>query len=170
MGQKHFFSLPFSGIKNGQHVYHFEIFNDFFQSIENSLVNRGEFDIKLELDRRSSICDLKFFIKGNIPAVCDRCVAEISLPVEAKYDMLLKVSTKDIEDTDEVIYIKDSENTLILDQIIYELICVSLPLVNVYDCENENPMPCNKVVKNRIQEAQSDSTNSIWSQLKDLKN
>jgi len=169
MGQKYFFSLPFSGIKNGEHVYHFHISKDFFNAIEDSLITDGEFDIKLELDRRSSICDLKFFINGRIPVICDRCVADIALPVEAKYDMVLKVTPKDIEDTEEVIYIKDTENTLILDQIVYELICVSLPMVNVYDCENDNPIPCNVIVKNKIKEQSNDVTDSIWSQLKDLK-
>ena len=166
MSQNHFFSLPFTGIKNGKHHYEFEVKSDFFDFMESSLLKEGEFKINVELDRRSSICDLSIDINGKIPAVCDRCVATIELPVSAQYDLVVKVTTKEEEDTEDILFIKDTEPSLVLDQIIYELICVSLPLVNIYNCEEEDPIPCNELVLNKLKSQGNDKSNPIWDDIK----
>lgn len=164
----HFFSLPFSGIKNGQHTYNFSVQKDFLEAMESDLITEGKFNVKIELDRRSSICDLKFFIEGLIPAVCDRCVADIHLPIASEYNMVVKVTPEDLEDTEDILYLKESEHTLILDQIIYELICLSLPLINVYNCEKEIPKPCNSRVLEKLKLNEPKPINPLWEGLENF--
>lgn len=169
MGQNMFFSLPFSGIKNGSHTYSFEVDNEFFEFMKNETGLNGNWSVTLELDRRSNICDLVFYIEGKMPTTCDRCTAEIILPVSTQYNLVLKVTHEDTEDTEDIIYIKNTEHTLILDQIIYELITLSVPWVRVYDCDKDSPRPCNMIVLNKLAENQSNPSNILWEQLKNIR-
>lgn len=168
MGQNAFFSLPFSGIKNGKHTYHFEVGSDFFRFMNSESVLDGKWHVTLDLDRRFNICDLVFHIEGDFPTTCDRCTADIMLPVTSQYDMVLKVTLEDMEDTEEILYIKNTEHTLYLDQIIYELITLSLPWIRVYDCESESPLPCNMDVLNKLSENQKNHSPHLWDELKNL--
>jgi len=143
------FSLPYVGMKDGFHSYEFEAGNDFFAAFENSPVNEGTFRILVEVGKRAGLSDLTFKIEGQFAGTCDRCLADIQLPASGVYHLLVKVGNVVSED-DEVIYIKEDETTLYLAQVIYELICISLPLINKYDCESEIPKPCNELVLSKI--------------------
>jgi uncharacterized metal-binding protein YceD (DUF177 family) len=168
MGQNMFFSLPFSGIKNGNHTYRFEVNSDFFKFMKSETLLDGKWSVTLELDRRSNICDLVFNIEGHMPTTCDRCTADIILPVSSQYSLVLKVTHEDVEDTEDIIYIKNTEHTLILDQIIYELISLSVPWIRVYDCEKDLPRPCNMIVLNKLAENQNDNSGILWEKLKNI--
>ena len=72
-----------------------------------------------------------------------------------------------------VIFIRDDQSHLDLAQIIYEFICVSLPLVNIYDCDNELPRVCNDEVLNKLKQTSENTeeeqkNGSIWDSLKNL--
>ena len=145
------FSLPYIGMKDGFHRYTFSAGNDFFAAFPNSPVTDGFFEIA---------------------AICDRCLADIKLPAQGMYNILVKVGN-DMSDDDEVIFIRDDQSHLDLAQIIYEFICVSLPLVNIYDCDNELPRVCNDEVLNKLKQTSENTeeeqkNGNIWESLKNL--
>lgn len=165
------FSIPYIGIKDGLHQYRFKADNSFFAMFENSPIKEGDFDIIVNLDKRSSLSELDFEIDGHIGASCDRCLADIRLPISARNHILVKVSNKISED-DEVIFIKEDHSHLDLSHIIYEFIVLAMPLMNIYDCENEEPRKCDMNVLKKlsidvIEEAEP-TTNKIWENLKDI--
>ena len=101
-----------------------------------------------------------------------RCLSDIQLPVTGNYVLHSKLSTKEVED-DEIISIQPDQSHLDLSQYIYEMICLSLPLTNVYDCENEMPRICDDAVLTKLasndnaKEADKPDTN-VWQNLKGL--
>lgn len=165
------FSVPYIGIKDGLHQYQFKADSSFFALFENSPIIEGDFDIFVNLDKRSGFSELDFDINGHVSALCDRCLADIRLPVNAKNHILVKVSNKISED-DEVIFIKEDHSHLDLSQIIYEFIVLALPLMNIYDCENEEPRKCDMNVLKKLSEDVKIDTeptiNKIWENLKDI--
>ncbi|MBK8625808.1 MAG: DUF177 domain-containing protein [Saprospiraceae bacterium] len=167
------FSLPFVGMKDGFHSYVFDVGQDFFAEFENAPINDGLFSVKVDVDKRSGHSALTFYISGHVSASCDRCLAEIRLPVNGEYELLVKVSNTATDDV-EVIYIKDDQSNLYLGQVIYEFICLSLPLINKYDCESEVPKPCNEEVLSKLNapdilEEESNQTLNIWTGLKNIR-
>lgn len=165
------FSIPYIGIKDGLHQYQFKVDNSFFAIFENSPIKEGDFDIIVNLDKRSGLSELDFEIDGHISALCDRCLADIRLPISSRNHILVKVSNKISED-DEVIFIKEDHSHLDLSHIIYEFIVLAMPLMNIYDCENEEPRKCDmNVLKKLSQDTSEDiepTTNKIWENLKDI--
>lgn len=165
------FSLPYTGLKDGIHHYTFEAGSDFFSEFDHSPVQDGTFTIDVTLDKRTGLSELFFSIQGYKLATCDRCLADIKLPVTGEYKLLVKVAN-DSTDDDEIIYISEDEAKLYLGQVIYEYICLSIPITQLYDCQNDIPKPCNDDVIDRINQADtaesSENNNNIWNALKDF--
>lgn len=166
------FSLPFSGMKDGFHVYDFDVENDFFKSFEHSPIQNGQFKIIVEADKRSGITDLDIIIEGYIGTTCDRCLADINLPIYGEYHIIVKVGDE-VSDDDEIIFLAADQPKLYLAQTFYELICVSLPLISTYDCEYDTPKPCNEDILSKISKQESQEKEepkngkNIWGDLKD---
>ncbi|MFZ1751990.1 MAG: YceD family protein [Saprospiraceae bacterium] len=164
------FSLPYGGMKDGLHRYKFDIDNDFFSSFENTLIRQGNFVIEVEIDKRPSMSEMLLNISGSFATTCDRCLADIHLPVSGQYQLLVKTGDKESEE--EIIYISSDQTHLDLKQIFYEFICISLPMVNTYNCENEIPKKCNdeilsKLTTSALTVENIETTSNIWESLKD---
>ena len=145
------FSLPYLGMKDGLHQIEFTVDNLFFAQFESSPIKDGNFTVTLEIDKRPNLSVLHFDIQGDVAAICDRCLADVRLPVFGENTILVKVAhTEDSFDHDEVIFIKDGQSVLNVAQLVYEFICVSLPVVNIFDCDNQIPKMCDEDVLKKI--------------------
>lgn len=165
------FSVPYIGIKDGLHQYQFKADSRFFAMFTNSPIIDGDFDVVVNIDKRSGLSEVDFEINGHVSALCDRCLADIRLPISSKNHILVKVSNKVSED-DEVIFIREDHSHLDLSQIIYEFIVLAMPLMNIYACENEEPRKCDMDVLKKLSEDVIEdiepTKNKIWENLKDI--
>jgi len=166
------FSLPYSGMKDGLHEYEFVAGPDFFREFPSSPIENGEFSVRVRADKRPGIMDLDFEIDGRVPTTCDKCLADIKLPVTGEFSMIVKVGDERLSD-DEVLFIRDDQTKIDLSQVMYELICLSMPIVNVYDCTLDDPVPCNLEVLERLgkqedSEPDEPKNGTIWQGLKGL--
>jgi len=165
------FSIPFKGLGNGMHSIEFSVNDSFFKAFENAQIDNGQFTVNLELEKKFDHSELFFDIEGFTKTTCDRCMEPISLPVRGSYKLLLKVS-EDEESTDEILFISPETSTVNLAQVIYEYICLSLPLTKIYDCEDDENPPCNEQVLERLgfetEEEEDDEESTIWDSLKGL--
>lgn len=163
---KHF-SLPYSGMKDGMHHYSMHVDDQFFNSFDQSLLSGCDFNIDLDVDKRSSMSVLIFRIKGSVSISCDRCLADIRLPVETEKTLHVKIGNPEDSD-DEVIYIEEDAVDLDLSSIIFEFICLAMPLIKVIECEKLNPRPCNMDVLKHLNQMEDESGDE-WNIFKDFK-
>lgn len=142
---KHF-SLPLKGLKDGIHLYQFEVENDFFAKFENSPIENGKFMLDVELQKKSDHLELGFEIEGSFSTECDRCMANIMLPVFGEHKLIVKYTAEEFNNEEEVWTITHETSELTLDKAIYEFITLSIPMIKTFDCDLEIPVPCNKLV------------------------
>ena len=152
------FSLPFSGMKNGLHHQSFEISSDFFHEFDDQPVKNGEISVDLNIDKRSMHTIIDFEISGKVETQCDRCLADIHLPIYGKYTLHFKIGEGD--EDDEVVFLSDDVVSLNVSGYIYEFICLSIPVVKVYNCQDESVPPCDWEVLNKISGNTRESSNS----------
>ncbi|MEZ4908457.1 MAG: DUF177 domain-containing protein [Saprospiraceae bacterium] len=173
------FSIPLKGLKLGSHYYSFQISKDFFKYIEDSVISDGSYDIEVKCDNRGSMFVLDFDLKGTYKANCDRCLVEIDIPSEIDYSLIVKVdqninSNNVLDLSEEIIYIDDRENKLNLSQIFYQLIILSMPLSNTYDCENDPNPKCDFELLKKLDFTEDENQdgenfdNPIWNELKNI--
>ena len=149
------FSLPIKGLKNGTHEFDFQIEPDFFKNFENSPIQNGHFDVHLTMDKRDAFFELVFDFDGSIDAECDRCTAPIQLHFGDSQYLTVKHSIATQDEDAEVVFISPEAPDFNVAQYIYEFICLSVPYHKVYDCENDDPQPCDFTILNRIVDAPS---------------
>src|SRR5690606_39645092 len=93
---------------------------------------------------------MDFHKEAHKSTACDRCLIHIELPIETEYRLIVKYGEGNDDDVD-VVYIPNGLTTLDVSQYVYEYIVLSLPLVKQYDCEYEQPSPCNVEVLERLE-------------------
>ncbi len=175
MGVFSAYSLPIQGLKNGTHTYNYVLDGSFFGEFEDSPIGDSEIEVYLEFEKRSDMMVLQFDLEGWFAASCDRCSAAIQMPIEGAHDLFVKYSEEKEEDDDEVIFISRDAPSFNVAKYLYEFAVLSLPMTNVYDCENDNEPPCNTEVlkyletKKENKDDDDQAGNSVWDALKDLK-
>lgn len=170
------YSLPIKGLGNGVHQFRFHIDASFFRHFEGSPLEAGNVEVILDFDKRSDLYVLEFEIEGVVRTECDRCLAEIDLPIADRQRLLVKFSEEnEIEDA-EVVYISREAQQLDVSRFIYEFIVLAMPIIKVYDCENDANRQCNEEMLRYLngeagqEEEQEGPTeiNPIWEELKKL--
>lgn len=164
------FSIPILGLKEGVHQFNFNIDQGFFKEFENSPIQESNFEVQLTLDKRADMLVLDFDFEGSFRTDCDRCLADINLPIKDSQQLIVKYS-EDERDEIQVIYISSEHTELNVARFIYEFICLALPIIKTYNCEDENPRVCNDKVVDFLDKQQDskESNNPIWDELNKLK-
>jgi uncharacterized metal-binding protein YceD (DUF177 family) len=172
MGVFSAFSLPIQGLKVGIHEYQYTLNASFFKLFEDSLIGESELIVSVVLDKRYDMMILDFGMEGWIQSDCDRCSASINLPISSEQTLFVKYS-EGKEEEDEVIFIHREAPELNLAKYLYEFVVLSLPISSTYDCEKEDPRPCNMEVLTLLNSSNEDkddsSGTSVWDVLKGLK-
>ncbi len=168
------FTIPIKGLNVGIHQYKFDLEDDFFEYFHSTIVQKGEFKVDFEVDKRIGIIDLTIKFDGHILTPCDRCLEEIKLPIEGTQEMVVKYGAEEKEEED-IIYITPFTSELNVAKFIYEYILLSIPISKVYDCESDEDAPCNDEVldkldqiKYRGEDDDEEGGESPWNVLKDI--
>ncbi len=163
-------SLP--GLPSGVTEIKTTVTTDFFTQFDESPIDEASYDVLVVFDKKPGLYIVDVNTKGWYIARCDRCLVQIKIPVEASYQYFFhQKSTSDEVDVEEVFTLEKGTVELDLRPLVYESIVLALPMINVYDCEEDDPVPCDKkvleVLRNKEKE-DSDSTNPKWDVLKNI--
>jgi uncharacterized metal-binding protein YceD (DUF177 family) len=165
------YNIYLKSLKTGTYHFDYEIDWEFFRHYESSLIKQGRFKVDLELEFRSKLMDLNFTVSGVLDTNCDRCTADISLPIQGEYRLLVKFEP-DKKYEAEVIYLSPETQVLNVAQYIYECIALAVPFKKVYDCESEIPRPCDMTIVGKLEnpetEKEEQSVNPTWDLLKKM--
>ena len=167
------YKITLEGVTNGKHSFSFEIKDQFFEAFTLSDVKHAEIIATALLDKDGSKLILKLILDGKInKLLCDICAEEISVNIVSETNVIIKKTDEDLISTDKVFYIKKSENSIDLRQLIFELIIVSLPKKQQHPLNNKGELTCNKEMINLIEKytvKQEKSSDPRWDALKDFK-
>ncbi|GEM_PF-4791934 len=161
--------LPIQGLEVGVHQFRYHFDSTFFDQFESNLVH-GDFDILLTVEKQATMLDLKIQFEGHEATACDRCLANIRIPVTGEARLILKFDDEPrIEGG--IVFLPHGTPFFDAGPFIYESIAVALPLVKRFDCERLSPKPCNTDVLKHLNETQNAAPSAdVWAELKKLKN
>jgi uncharacterized protein len=167
------FTIPLVGLKEGRHTIDIEIGEEFFEQFEESEVKEGRLIAYIEMDKRSSHIDLSVRISGDVKICCDRCLEMFSFPVDCTNRLLVKFG-KSLEGSDpDIITLSSDGQELDLEQHIYELIMLSIPIKRVHPDDDFGNSTCDPLMLKKLEEFIIDQENEIdprWDELKKLMN
>lgn len=167
------FIIKLGALTNGINSFSFEVKDQFFEAFTLSDVEHADIIATALLDKDGDKLALKLKIDGVINnQFCDICTEELSINITTETDVILKVTDEELISTDEIFYIKKSENTLNLKQLIFEVIILSLPKKRQHPLDKDGKSTCNKEMVdlvNKYIETEEKSSDPRWDALKDLK-
>lgn len=165
--------IPISGLNLGIHQYKITVNDRFFTAVQSDEIQNGDFDVSLIIDKKPKTVLINISIDGTIQTNCDRCLANIALPIQGEQTYAFKfVEELEETDDDEELVILDRNTTEIdLAEYIYETIGLSIPMIKTYDCESEENKPCDETTLKHL-ELQEDEQegNPVWDILKNINN
>ncbi len=163
------FELLLKNLKPGVHEFRFILDETFFERFQNNLIKKGHFDAVATVEVSPEVIKFALIHEGYHLTNCDRCLEQIKLPVKSSGQILIKI-VDEPQPEDEIIYLAKSVDKLDVAPLINELITVSLPIVKIYDCDEEEDAPCNFEVLERLSRLKKSSDISpAWDKLKNLK-
>lgn len=136
------FTIPLVGSKKGISTFHISCGDDFLACFPESPFQQGVLDLVLSLDKRTDMYLCRFGFTGRLATSCDRCTASIMLPIEGEYELVIKVGDTFQED-EEIVVIPSDMAEINVGRFFYEFVVLSVPVSHTYECEEEDPRPCN---------------------------
>jgi uncharacterized protein len=166
------YSIPFAGLAKGDHQFEFEIDDKFFESFENSVIQKARVHVDLDLNKAETVLTLIFRMAGSITQTCDRCLEEFEIPINFTQILLVRFGIPGVGETDDIIVISHSDHQLNVAQHIYDYLSLQIPMRVVHpDDENGNP-GCNPEFLDRLKTETDENENQPgdprWEILKNL--
>lgn len=161
--------IPFEGLKDGIHEFDFSIGDAFFQSFENSLIEKGQFEIKIIFEKKPNLFLIELIYKGHIQTICDRCLDDLEIKMSDHVDYIVKVTEKLNDEQDDIIYLSPNEQELDLTHLVYENIHLALPIKMAHKSKKDcNPEVIKKLEELKITEEKDQEHDPRWDALKNL--
>jgi uncharacterized metal-binding protein YceD (DUF177 family) len=168
------YSIPFTGLALGKHVFEYAITDAFFDEYEYSLVKKADLQCKVELEKQETLLILNFDIQGTMSATCDRCLSQFPQQVAIHEQQIAKFGDEEEEnEDDEIIMLGKNDHEIMIAGLIYEYINVAVPFINVCGDEGDTPYcdkdmldNLNRLSANNEQDEQADPR---WDALKKFK-
>ena len=169
----HNFTVKLGSITNGKNSFSFEIEDQFFEAFTFSDLEHANISAIARLDKDGENISLNLTIDGQINQLaCDICTDELSVKISGETNVIIKKTDEDVASTDDIFYIKKSENKLDLKHLIFELIVLNAPKKRQHPLDKQGKVTCNKEMVNLIEKytvQEEKSSDPRWVALKDLK-
>ncbi len=169
------YTVNIVGLSNKEHHFRFEVGDDFFGHYGSSLVSQGSLTAEVVLDKRETLIDATFSIRGTVHLVCDRSLDPFEQPVESERKLVFKFGDRDEELSDEIMMIHRDSEKLELGQYIYEFIALEIPIKKLHPRfrEEEDEGPEGKIIYSSKDKEEDnsgdDNADPRWDILKKLK-
>ena len=169
------YKIPFVGLKPGSHEFQFEVTETFFETCENSDIEKANCQVTVTIEKQSTMLVLSFEVGGNVEFLCDRCAGSVNLPIQGEYGLIAEFSDVEVQNTEEIVYLSSSEHQLDVENFIYEFVQLSFPVRKLHgdgECDEEMINSLNKylVTEEPVEQdsEEIEKEDPRWSALKSL--
>jgi len=139
------FIVPLNGLTQGRKQFQWSVGKEFFASFENSDILNADLGADVTLEKSGRFIGVDCSIEGTVTVTCDRCLEDLDLPVSTGFSLSIKFGPEPsdegllTEGDREIVCLPESDTDLDLSQIIYDYVCLSLPVQRVHEEGGCNP-------------------------------
>ncbi len=161
--------IVFSGLKDGEHRFTFELGPDFFASAADEELEGGAVQVAVTLDKAPGTLVLDLSAQGSVSLHCDHCNGLMDFPIEGGQRQIFHLNGRQRfeEENDEVVGLDPQDTTIHLTHYFYECIRLALPIRRVHPAGQCDP-ETDRALKERATEHEP-VPDPRWAVLKDLK-
>lgn len=116
----------------GKHTFEYHLDKQFFVNMENADVRDADVKVDLEVNHGNDAYQLAFHLTGTLTVLCDRCLDELPLDIDATYDLTVKYGDDYDDESDTLLIIPESDNYLNVAYMIYDTAVLAIPPRHVH--------------------------------------
>ena len=158
-------------MKEGIHLFNYELGNKFFKNFDYYDFLDAKLFAKLELEKQSTLLNLKFSFNGEIEVQCDVSMESFNLDLEAEHAVVVKFKDDIISTDDKVIFMPAGSHSIDVSHLIYESIILAVPQKKVHPGIENGSLKSEIVEKLEALKPKKnfkEKTDPRWDKLKDL--
>jgi len=166
-----FYNIAFKGLSQGRHSFDFDVDDKFFAEFDGGIIDEGKIDVRLTLEKQSSLMILDFELKGTVNVQCDRCLEMYDQSIKSQGRVFVKFGEKEFNDGDDVIWVSVNDYQLNVAQLIYEFICLAVPIKKVHPNDENGNSTCDPEMIENLSKyivREDEVKNPVWNDLKKL--
>lgn len=126
------FDIPFSGLKQGKHLFTFKVDNTFFASFGYNEFNTAEIDLQVTLHKMGFMMELHLVGEGTVNLNCDLTSEPFDQAIAATLELVVKFGEVFNDENDEILILPHGEHQLNIAQYAYEMIVLAVPQKRVH--------------------------------------
>ncbi|MEQ9229186.1 MAG: DUF177 domain-containing protein [Cyclobacteriaceae bacterium] len=163
------FLVNIPSLKNGEHEFHHEIKNSFFERFDGDLVEKGNGKSHLVLKKSETMMQLAFELDLKVELICDRSLEPFQFPIKENHELIVKFGDHDEELSEDLIVINRETQTFDVAPYLYEFIGLSIPMKKLHPKFEGQESPT-LVYQTETEEETSEEVDPRWEALKKLSN
>lgn len=129
--------IPLNGLDRGRKAFRWHVGEEFFKDFDNSEIRDCDVWVDAEVVKKGSRIDVDCSINGSVVTVCDRCLGDLEVTIDTDLPLAVRFGEESEalqeEDGREVVFVEADSDSIEMDQIIYDYICLSVPLHKVHE-------------------------------------
>ena len=138
------FIIPLNGLTAGENLFSRQVDKQFFEGFENTEILDAHLDADVRVEKSGRYIGVDCDVRGTVTVECDRCLDELDMPVDVEIRLSVKYGSGESADEPqpgerEVVFIPEDGAELDMSQIIYDYVCLSLPMQRTHDAGGCNP-------------------------------
>ncbi|WP_179021393.1 YceD family protein [Winogradskyella forsetii] len=126
------YTIPFVGLKIGEHHFDFQIDNTFFEHFEYDEFNAVDVKIDLKFEKKSTLLELHFSAEGLVNIDCDITNEPYDQSISDSFKLVVKFGNEYNDDNEDILIVPHGEYEINVAQYIYELIVLAVPVKRVH--------------------------------------
>ena len=158
-------------MKEGIHLFNYELGNKFFRNFDYYDFLDAKLFAMLELEKQSTLLNLKFSFNGEIEVQCDVSMESFNLDLETEHAVVVKFKDDIISTDDKVIFMPAGSHSIDVSHLIYESIILAVPQKKVHPGIENGSLKSEIVEKLEALKPKKnfkEKTDPRWDKLKDL--
>lgn len=147
MGKFSAYDIPLKQSQTTNGLYEYALGNEYFLLVsdDDSEVKRGNVKLSVEVRKVSMSYELQFSLNGTVFVPCNRCLDDMPIEIDTENKLIVKFGKEYSEESDEIVVIPDTEDSINIAWFVYEFIALSVPLKHVH-----LPGKCNKFMSSKL--------------------
>ena len=121
------YDIVFSGLKEGEHNYVFNISDTFLKNFGFNELNNVDIKVNSIFVKKNSLMELSLNGKGSYVLTCDISNEEFLYKVDSKLNYIIKFGENYNDDNDQFVIIPHNSYKFNIAKTIYEMVVLSIP-------------------------------------------
>ncbi|PVW15199.1 YceD family protein [Marixanthomonas spongiae] len=126
------FTIPFVGLKIGEHWFEFTIEKPFFEHFEYNEFNDAGVKLNVLLVKKATLLEFTLYYKGTVNVNCDVSNEPYDQKIDGQYRFVVKFGEDNNLEDEDLLVLPYGSHEVNIQQFVYESIILAVPIKKVH--------------------------------------